>query len=57
MAREIKGKTIKTKIFYGRTTTTVRLIFDGKFYLVSVGDDVYYKGANEIFAMQKFNEI
>lgn len=35
----------------------VQLVKTGDFYQVFIGEDLYYKGAKMLCAMQKFNEI
>lgn len=57
MGKKIEPNAIKEKRFTTNKPHTVTLTYDGKFYSVYVDVELYYRGANEIFAMQKFNEI
>lgn len=58
MAKKFEAKVIKEKGFtINKSHTNVKLTYDGKFYGVYVNDDLYYKSANGVFAMQRFNEI
>lgn len=58
MGKKIEANAIKEKRFViNKSHVSVRLTFDGKFYGVYVNDELYYKGANGTFAMQKFNEV
>lgn len=57
MARPKKinhNNVIKQKVVDG---SVVRLEKCGAMYFVNIGEEQYYKGANELFAVQKFNEI
>lgn len=47
-----------TKKFYvNNRKCVVTLEKQGGFWIVKVDGDVHYKGANELFAVQKFQEI
>lgn len=49
---------IKKKAFYvGKKMCNVTLKKDGTDYIVEVDGTVYKKTPNELFAIQKFNEI
>ncbi len=37
--------------------STVRLSFDGTYYNVKVDGNLYYRSCNQLFAVQRFNEI
>lgn len=49
---------IKTKRFYvNGKSCKVELVKEGTDYIVKVDGDVYKRTANELFAVQAFNEI
>lgn len=49
----LKKKTIRV----GNRTSKVELAKEGAEYIVKIDGDVYKKTANELFAVQAFNEI
>ena len=49
----LKKKTVRTD----RKTYRVELLKEGTDYIVKVDGDVYKRTANELFAVQTFNEI
>lgn len=49
----LKMKHIRT----GKEVSCVKLKKSGETYIVTVDDTVYYKSPNNLFAVQKFNEI
>lgn len=49
----LQKKTVRT----GRGTSKVELVKEGTDYIVKVDGDVYKRTANELFAVQAFNEV
>lgn len=49
----LKKKTIRV----GIKTSKVELVKEGTDYIVKVDGDVYKRTANELFAVQAFNEV
>lgn len=41
----------------GKSTCRVTLERQGGFWVVKVDGNIYYKGVNELFAVQKFLEV
>lgn len=49
----LKSKKFRT----GEKVNHVVLIKNGNLFTVTVNDEVFYRGYNELFAVQKFNAI
>lgn len=49
----LKSKTFKTR----NDVVTATLEKHGSFYLVKIGEEIRYKSANELFAVQRFIEL
>lgn len=49
----LQKKTFRT----GKGTSKVKLVKEGTDYIVKVDGDVYKRTANELFAVQAFNEV